>query len=252
MQLGTRAVVLSAKNLEEHDRLVVLLTEDLGVVTAYARGARRQKGAMSSATEQLSYSAFQLFRNRERTFVDRAETETIFFAIRQDMDRLALASYFCQLCQELIPEGENQPGYLHLMMNTLTLLDRGKMPLSQLKAVFELRLLTMSGYMPDLVACAVCGDLTGEGVLFAPSSGVLYCPGCAPRQGTIPLLPLEAGVFQAMRHIIYSDFGKLFSFRLPAEGLERLAVASEAYLLAQVERVLPALNFYKTIASPIL
>ena len=148
MQLGTRAVVLSAKNLEEHDRLVVLLTEDLGVVTAYARGARRQKGAMSSATEQLSYSAFQLFRNRERTFVDRAETETIFFAIRQDMERLALASYFCQLCQELIPEGENQPGYLHLMMNTLTLLDRGKMPLSQLKAVFELRLLTMSGYMP--------------------------------------------------------------------------------------------------------
>lgn len=168
MQLGTRAVVLSAKNLEEHDRLVVLLTEDLGVVTAYARGARRQKGAMSSATEQLSYSAFQLFRNRERTFVDRAETETIFFAIRQDMERLALASYFCQLCQELIPEGENQPGYLHLMMNTLTLLDRGKMPLSQLKAVFELRLLTMSGYMPDLVACAVCGDLTGEGGPFCP------------------------------------------------------------------------------------
>ena len=65
MQLGTRAVVLSAKNLEEHDRLVVLLTEDLGVVTAYARGARRQKGAMSSATEQLSYSAFQLFRNQD-------------------------------------------------------------------------------------------------------------------------------------------------------------------------------------------
>ena len=46
MQLGTRAVVLSAKNLEEHDRLVVLLTQDLGVVTAYAKGARRQKGTM--------------------------------------------------------------------------------------------------------------------------------------------------------------------------------------------------------------
>ena len=47
MQLGTRAVVLSAKNLEDHDRLVTLLTEDLGVVTAYAKGARRQKGTMA-------------------------------------------------------------------------------------------------------------------------------------------------------------------------------------------------------------
>lgn len=252
MQLGTRAVVLSAKNLEEHDRLVVLLTEDLGVVTAYAKGARRQKGTMSSATEQLSYSAFQLFRNRERTFVDRAETETVFFAIRQDVERLALASYFCQLCRELIPEGETQPEYLHLMMNTLTLLDRGKTPLSQLKAVFELRLLTMSGYMPDLVACAACGDFTGEGILFAPAAGTVYCGGCAPKAGNTPLMPLEPGVFQAMRHIIYSDFGKLFSFRLPAEGLERLAAASEAYLLAQVERVLPALDFYKTIKAPIL
>lgn len=249
MQLGTRAVVLSARSLEEYDRLVVLLTEDLGVVTAYAKGVRRQKGTMSSATEQLSYSAFQLFRNRDRTFVDRAEAETIFFAIRQDVERLALASYFCQLCQELIPEGETQSGYLHLMMNTLTLLDRGRTPLDQLKAVFELRILTMSGYMPDLVACAACGELSGEGLLFAPAQGVIYCPDHAPAQGSTPLLPLAPGVFEAMRHIIYSDFGRLFSFRLPEEGLSLLAAASEAYLLAQVERVLPALSFYKKLSQ---
>ena len=97
MQIGTKAVVLSARNMEEHDRLVTLLTQDHGLVTAYAKGARRQKGTMASATEQLSYSAFQLFQNRDRVFVDKAEAETIFFSIRQDMDRLALASYFCQL-----------------------------------------------------------------------------------------------------------------------------------------------------------
>ena len=250
MQLGTRAVVLSAKSLEEHDRLVVLLTQDLGVVTAYAKGARRQKGTMASATEQLSYSAFQLFKNRDRVFVDKAEVETLFFGIRQDMDRLALASYFCQLCRELIPEGDTQPGYLHLMMNTLTLLDRGKLPLAQLKAVFELRLLTMSGYMPDLVACAVCGDLTGEEVFFAPAAGVIYCGEHRPREGLMPIIPLAPGVFQAMRHILYSDFDKLFSFRLGEESLSRLAAASEAYLLAQVERVLPALDFYKTVCVP--
>ena len=235
MQVGTKA-------------MVVLLTEDMGLVTAYAKGARRQKGAMASATEQLSYSAFELFRNRERTFVDKAEAETLFFRIRQDMDRLTLASYFCQLCEELIPEGDTQDGYLHLLMNTLTLLDRGSLPLSQVKPVFELRLLTMSGYMPDLVACAACGKLTGEGLFFAPASGLVYCGGCVPRcgEGTIPLSP---GVFDAMRHIIYSSFDRLFSFRLPEEGLAQLARVGEAYLLAQVERVLPALNFYKTVCG---
>jgi len=245
MQIGTRAVVLSARSMEEFDRLVVLLTEDQGLVTAYAKGARRQKGTMASATEQLSYSAFQLFRNRERTYVDRAEAETIFFAIRQDVGRLALASYFCQLCRELIPEGDTQPGYLHLMMNTLTLLDRGKMPMAQLKAVFELRLLTMSGYMPDLVACAGCGEFRGGGVFFAPATGVVYCEDCVPKAGDAPV-PLSPGVFEGMRHIIYSDFGRLFAFRLPEKTLEELERVSEAYLLAQVERMLPALEFYKS------
>ena len=246
MQLGTKGVVLSAKSLEEFDRVVVILTEGAGVVSAYAKGARRQKGSMAPATEQLSYGDFQLFRNRERTYVDRAEAENIFFGIRQDMDRLTLASYFCQLCRELIPEGESQPGYLHLMMNTLTLLDRGKLPLGQLKAVFELRLLTMSGYMPDLVACAACGSPPEGEVHFSPAAGVVYCGGCAPRTGTVPLPP---GVFAAMRHIIYSEFGRLFSFRLPEDGLARLERVSEDYLLAQVERVLPALSFYRSLGQ---
>lgn len=248
MQVGTRAVVLRAKSLEEFDRLVVLLTADQGVVTAYAKGARRQKGAMASATEQLAFSSFQLFRSRDRTFVDKAEAEALFFHIRQDMDRLALASYFCQLCEELIPEGDTQDGYLRLLVNTLTLLDRGSLPLDQLKAVFELRLLTMSGYMPDLVACAACGEPPSGEIHFAPVSGVIFCGDCLSRCGE-QTMALSPGVFDAMRHIIYSPFDRLFAFRLPPEGLARLARVSEAYLLAQVERVLPALNFYKTVCA---
>ena len=89
MQIGTKAVVLSARNMEEHDRLVTLLTQDHGLVTAYAKGARRQKGTMASATEQLSYSAFQLFRSREKTYVDKAEAATIFFRLMTDEYRAA-------------------------------------------------------------------------------------------------------------------------------------------------------------------
>ena len=61
------------------------------------------------------------------------------------------------------------------------------------------------------------------------------------------LLPLPPGGFAAMRHIIYCDFEKLFQFKLGEENLPVLAHAVEQYLLCQVERILPALNFYKTI-----
>ena len=246
MQTATDALVLRERRLDEQDRLLTLLTADQGILTAYAKGAGRMKGSMVSATELLCYSHFVLFQNRERCFADKAEANVIFFGIRQELDKLALATYFSQLCCELIPEGEPAGEALRLMLNTLHCLEKDKLPLLQLKAIFELRLLGLSGYLPDLVACRVCGELRGDTILFDPIGGTLCCGECAPpdRMG---LLSLSPGVFGAMRHIVYSDFERLFSFRISEGSIAELASVCERYLLCQVERILPALNFYKTM-----
>ena len=247
MQLTADALVVRARNMDELDRLLVLLTADRGLVTAYMKGARRSKGSAAPATELLSYSHFVLFQNRDRTFVDKAEPLRLFFGLRQDMESLSLATYFCQLLAELVPEEDPGDGPLRLSLNCLHSLEKKTLERPQLKAIFELRLLTMAGYMPDLVGCAHCGCAPDGQVWFDPAQGSVLCPDC---QAAAPLpgaLPVSAGVFAAMRHIIYSDFEKLFAFRLSPPSLEELQRVSEAYLLAQVERVLPALNFYKTL-----
>lgn len=247
MQTATDALVLRERKLDEQDRLLTLLSAEQGIITAYAKGAGRMKGSMAGATELLCYSHFVLFQNRERCFADRAEANTLFFGIRGNLEKLTLATYFAQLCCELIPENEPAAEELRLMLNTLYYLEQGKLPPLQLKAILELRLLTLTGYMPDLIACRECGGLPEDGtVLFDPMGGSVCCPACAP-QGAVGLIPLPPGVFAAMRHIIYCDFEKLFGFKLGEENLPLLADAVERYLLCQVERILPALNFYKTI-----
>ena len=247
MQTATDALVLRERKLDEQDRLLTLLSAEQGIITAYAKGAGWMKGSMAGATELLCYSHFVLFQNRERCFADRAEANTLFFGIRGNLEKLTLATYFAQLCCELIPENEPAAEELRLMLNTLYYLEQGKLPPLQLKAILELRLLTLTGYMPDLIACRECGGLPEDGaVLFDPMGGSVCCPACAP-QGAVGLIPLPPGVFAAMRHIIYCDFEKLFGFKLGEENLPLLADAVERYLLCQVERILPALNFYKTI-----
>ena len=247
MQTATDALVLRERKLDEQDRLLTLLSAEQGIITAYAKGAGRMKGSMAGATELLCYSHFVLFQNRDRCFADRAEANTLFFGIRGNLEKLTLATYFAQLCCELIPENEPAAEELRLMLNTLYYLEQGKLPPLQLKAILELRLLTLTGYMPDLIACRKCGGLPEDGaVLFDPMGGSICCPACAP-QGAVGLIPLPPGVFAAMRHIIYCDFEKLFGFKLGEENLPLLADAVERYLLCQVERILPALNFYKTI-----
>lgn len=247
MQTVTDALVLRERKLDEQDRLLTLLSADRGIITAYAKGAGRMKGSMAGATELLCYSHFVLFQNRERCFADKAEANTLFFGIRGNLEKLTLATYFAQLCCELIPENEPAAEELRLMLNTLYCLERDKLPPLQLKAILELRLLTLTGYMPDLIACRECGGLPEDGVvLFDPTGGSICCRGARPpgRWGCCRCRP---GVFAAMRHIIYCDFEKLFQFKLGEENLPVLAHAVEQYLLCQVERILPALNFYKTI-----
>lgn len=246
MNLRCDAVVVREKRLEEQDRLLTLLTRDKGVITAYAKHAGRLKGGMAAATELLCYSRFELFQRGEKTFVDYAEGINPFFGLRQDLERLSLATYFCQLCCELVPPLDCGEGYLRLMLNSLHFLEKGIVPSLLLKPVFELRLLSMAGYMPNLIACSSCNGVTPECMWFFPNDGIVLCSGCrtGEESGAMPVPP---GVFDAMRHIIYSDFDRLFAFKLPEQSAKILSNLCRAYLLAQVERVLPALNYYDTI-----
>ena len=119
-----------------------------------------------------------------------------------------------------------------------------------LKSVVELRLLSLTGYMPNLVGCEECGCYEAEEMLFYPRHGMLLCGDCARGvQKDGGGIPLSQGVLTAMRHIVYVDFEKLFSFSLPEDGLKQLAKASERYLLATLGRGFQTLDFFHQMLS---
>lgn len=87
------------------------------------------------ATELLCYSHFVFFKNRDRYIVDAADSNRMFFKIRQDIVALSLASYFAQFAKTLLPEGEPAHKQLKLLLNSLHMLENGRHPLV-VKAVF--------------------------------------------------------------------------------------------------------------------
>ncbi len=244
MQISLEGLVIRQRRIGEDDRLITILTAEAGVITVYAKNAGRFKGSMAAATELLAHSRFVLFKHKERYSLDKAEAENIFFALRQDIIKLALASYLAQLCAELIPEGvQESGGALRLLLNTLYLLEKDKRSMWQLKAVFELRLLAMLGYMPDLVACAGCGCFEAEQMFFLPHTGQLLCGGCGGLQQQA--VGLSAGVLTAMRHSIYSSPERLFQFSLPQASMRYFAQVSQAYILTRLEHTPSTLTFFE-------
>lgn len=254
MRCSTRGIIIRVKSVGD-DRLLTVLTEDFGVINAAARGANRPRSGLASSTELFCYCRLVLFRYRDSITVDSAEVECSFFELRQELESLSLASYIAELCVELAPPEEPAGEYLRLILNTLHMLVKKKRSVWLLKPLFELRLLTMAGFMPDLTGCACCGEFEPEkDMLFSVSSGELTCLECAKQQKEqADKLPerilLHAAVLAAMRHIIYSRFEQLFSFSLPQEALLELNRVSESYLKFHLQRDYRSLEFFYSVAQ---
>lgn len=248
MRVTTDALIIRENNnIGESDRFVTALTRDFGVVRASARGAQRIKSRHGPATQLLTYSRLTLYKGREKYIIDEAEPLHVFFELRADIVRLAAAQYFCEVAGLLAPREEPSGDWLRLMLNALHLLGEGKYPPVHIKAVTELRLLVLAGYMPNLTGCVHCG-LDGDGpFLFSPSQGTLYCRDCSPPPGA---QPLSVSVLAAMRHAVFSPLEKCFFFSLPAADAQAFSDVCEQFLLAQLGRGFHTLDFYHSLILP--
>jgi len=252
MRCVTRGVVIKSKSIGD-DRLLTLLTEDYGVIHASAKGANKPRSRLASSTEIFCCSRFSLFRYRESNTVDQADLEDSFFQLRHDLEALSLAGYIAELCCELAPQEEEAKEYLRLFLNTVYMLANKKKSVWLLKPLFELRLLTMAGFMPDLTACENCGEFKApDGAVFSLETGTFCCKSCLRNSEgeehgeTVYISP---AVLAAMRHIIYSDFEKLFSFTLNGDTAFRLTDVSERYLKYHLQRGYRSLEFFYSVAQ---
>lgn len=244
MHIKTDGLIIKEQNTGESDRLITIITRDYGLIRAFVRGAKNIKSKNLSSTQLLCYSHFTLYRTKDSYVVNNAESIEVFFDLRKDIERLSLALYFSEVSAELSPEEDNAQECLRLLLNSLYLLCKGKRNPLLIKAALELRLLSASGYMPDLLACSNCGEFESDIMYFNISKGSLLCHKC---KGQEQETKLSQGVVSAMRYIIYSEFEKVFNFNLSDEGAKELSSVCERYLMTQTQRRYNTLDFYYSV-----
>lgn len=245
MQIATTGLVLKQVKVGEADQILTLLTPDLGVVSASARGSLRLKNKLFSASGLFCYSEFTLTSGRSYYFVESAQLKKGFYGVSETVEGMSLAAYLAEVALALSPAPPEAEPQLRLLLNCLYMIGAKRMPLRQLKAIYELRAMSMAGYQPDLLACAGCGKYEGGDFYFDPVEGRLLCAGCADRARHIP--NLDAGALHALRHICLVEDKKVFSFTLAPASLTNLARVSEQYTLAHLEHGLKSLDFLKTV-----
>lgn len=196
----TEAVVLKQTPLSEADRILTLLTPDLGKVRAVAKGVRRTKSRLAGHLELLSHASVSLTMGRNLDTVNEAQGLNSFRAVRDDLQRVSMGLYIAELTDAFSTEGAASYSLFHRVLRTLSWLGNAQNP-ELLVRHFELHLLVDSGYEPEIIDCVECREtLEPADHLFAPMSGGVLCPGCR-KHSSEALIPLSMNAMKVFRFL---------------------------------------------------
>lgn len=246
-----RGIILREIDYREADRIIDILTAECGLVTATARGARRQKSPLLPSTQVLGFCDFELFRNaRTGMFtVDFASRVADFRRIRENIERLVCAAHLAELMGDAARDDHSESSDLfRLMAVSLAALDReDRDPLLVVRA-FEIRLMCMLGFMPILDACAVCGgELPPDGSRFGFSVCGVVCSAAACQARAGERLFATDGALACMRYLRDAPLDRLFSFRLDRWDFDSLSQISERFVSEQMEKRYGRLDMLATL-----
>lgn len=246
MLLTVKGLVIRETAYGESDKIVDLLTEN-GVLTVRARGVRKSSSKYAALAQLFAYGEYCLRQSGERFFLDSAVPISLFYGLRNDLEALALASYFAELTQR-IATAQSQPQLLRLFLHCLHYLSEHTRPLPLLKSIFELRLVSEMGMMPDVLCCQVCCSYLPPKAVIRLQEGYFLCKDCC-EEITPQDMTVSVGTLRAIRHIALADFDRLFHFRMGAAEQKELGIFTERYLILRLEIRCKALQFYHALAA---
>ena len=242
----TKGIVLRETETKEADKILTLLTAEQGRISVIARGVRRKGCKYAACAQPLVYSEWTLYQKGDWYYANEGATIELFRGLQTDLESMALGCYMVELTEAVTTEEMDASELLRHLLNGLYALSALHKPPALVKAAFEIKLLCLAGYEPLADSCAYCGTPEPEHPLLDVVQGVLRCRKCGMAESSLSM-PLCPDSLAALRHVVYGDPKRLYSFTLGQDGLRRLGGAAEAFVAAQLERGFRTLDFYKSL-----
>ena len=238
----TDAVVLSRIDFGEADRILTVYTPHYGKLRIIAKGARRPTSKLLPHLEYFTRTRLMLAKGRELDVVTGAETIDPLLALREDMSAYAHASHCVEVLHRLTEDRQENEAVYDLLQRSLRLLADGVDPFAVTRH-FELALLTLLGFKPEIYQCVSCkGEILAAPNAFSTRLGGVICPICRPNDIAAPVLSVNAQKY--LRTLDRS--GLAATVRLPVDDslAAELEGAIGAYLRHLIERDLNSLRVW--------
>jgi DNA repair protein RecO (recombination protein O) len=236
--IKTKGIVISVANVSDNDKMLTMLTPDVGKISVFCKGAKRNRSAFLSSSEYLAFSDIVIFKSNSEIYsLNSAEPIEIFYKLRTDIEKLSYASVMTKIIYDVSQEEEVSDKKLQLLLNSLYVLSETDKNPNLILAIFELRLLSIIGFRPNINNCINCRSdnlpPTNQYYFSIKDNGI-KCSSCAKQdKGAIKI---NNTTYVTLGYIISIDSKKLFSFDIPDESINELILLSKIYLSEKLEK----------------
>ena len=212
----TNAVVLRSSIFRETSQLLTFLTQDFGKIHTLAKGVRRLPFRFGSTFELFTCNRIVFYERRrsDLQLLSQCDLVDSFPPIRQDLKKMAYAVYFTELVDRTTEPGDRSGRMYRLLLEGLKGLSKTEF-LEEVARIFEVKLLSASGLMPELARCQGCGGkVTPPSSLSLRKGGVL-CGRCVGTHKEAGVFPVSKGSLIYLQRMVSS----------PWESSERIRIS---------------------------
>ncbi len=231
--IKTKGIILAQNNMGDNDKMVTLLTPDLGKIGCAAKGARRPKSALMAGTQFLCFGEFLIYKGVSSYSINSCEPIEIFYNIRLDIDKLKYASEIAKIVNDVTDENQNTYRILQLVLNTIYMISETDKDLDLILSIFKLRLLSIIGFRPIIEKCTSCNEKEHLNYFSLRDNG-LKCVSCAKSDKSA--IKLSDTTVKAIKYIIWADAKKIFSFDVSEENKRELGLLTKTYFNKCLEK----------------
>jgi len=240
----TDAIVIGGHDLAEADRIVVFYTLTSGKVRAVADGVRRIRSRFGGNIQLFSHGRLVYFERPNRTLHKVNEFLAVrpHQGLREDLDRIALASTAVEAVALGVEENEPSPGLFELLAEALDHLETANRPVLVLEG-FLLQLLRLLGYRPEFQECVRCRNQlpARDAAHLSPTHGGAICASC--RAGAPDAFPVTPEALGFLRGAGGTPLRLMDRIALPSTTVREIMDAIHAFLCQVLGRPLRSADF---------
>ncbi|WP_420632111.1 DNA repair protein RecO [Candidatus Leptofilum sp.] len=237
----SEAIVLRRTDFGEADRLLTLYTRDFGKIKAIAKGARKPQSRKTGHVEQFMRSNFLFASGRDIAILTQAEMVEPYSALRDDLVLTTYAAYLVELLHRFTVEEDKHSGIYQLLADALGWLTNHDDVLLVAR-FYELRLLGLAGFRPQLFHCVACGEAIEEqDQFFSGELGGVLCPECKDEDRRA--MAVTAVAIKVLRYLQTRPWDTVHALRLKRTVHTELENVMHFYITYVLERDLKSVEF---------